>query len=66
MGAAEVAPFMPTVRCSMPTRAQPGLSRDADIARILRSDHGQNLGVYCSVTTPGTVAEGDAVQVTPA
>ncbi len=63
LGGAQVAPFMPTVRCSMPTREQPGLPRDADIARILRSDHGQNLGVYCSVTTPGTVAEGDAVEV---
>ena len=63
LGAVVVDPFMPTVRCSMTTRAQPGLERDADIARTLNREHGLNLGLYCAISTPGTVAVGDPVVV---
>jgi uncharacterized protein YcbX len=63
LGAVVVEPFMPTVRCSMTTRAQPGLPRDADIARTLNREHGLNLGLYCTVATPGTVRVGDPVTV---
>lgn len=59
---AVVAPFMPTVRCALPTRAQPGLDADPRIATTLRDHHGLNLGVYCAVETPGTVRVGDAVR----
>jgi uncharacterized protein YcbX len=63
-GATELAPFMPTVRCSMTTRAQPGdLPRDTTIAKTLNHHHSLNLGVYCGVTTPGEVRLGDAVEV---
>ena len=54
-------PFMPTVRCALPTRGQPGLPKDPDIARTLRDHHGLNLGVYCAVDRPGTVRVGDGV-----
>jgi hypothetical protein len=43
----------------MPTRPQPGLSSDPDIARTTRDHHGSNLGVYAAVSSPGEVAEGD-------
>jgi uncharacterized protein YcbX len=63
LGDVEVDPFMPTVRCAMTTRAQPGLPKDADVARTLRDGHDLNLGVYCTVATAGTVRLGDPVSV---
>lgn len=62
-GNAVVTPFMPTVRCSMTTRAQPGLGRDVDIARTLNQHHDLNLGVYCAVERAGAVRVGDPVAV---
>jgi uncharacterized protein YcbX len=56
-----LAPFMRTPRCSLPTRAQPGLDRDKAIARSLTDGHGNDLGVYAAVARPGTVRIGDAV-----
>jgi uncharacterized protein YcbX len=58
-----LSPFMPTVRCALPTRAQPGLAKDPGIATTLRDHHDLNLGVYCAVDRPGTVRVGDAVLV---
>ena len=63
VGAAVVSPFMPTVRCALPTRPQPGLRSDPAIARTLRDHHELNLGVYCTVEQPGTIRVGDAVSV---
>jgi uncharacterized protein len=54
--------LMPTPRCSMPPRAQPGLPRDNRIAATLRDHHQNNLGIYAKVTQPGTVAAGDPVR----
>lgn len=56
-----LSPFMPTVRCAMTTRAQPGLPRDVDIAKTLNHHHQLNLGVYCAVERTGTVRVGDQV-----
>jgi uncharacterized protein YcbX len=56
-----VSPFMPTVRCAMTTRAQPGLPRNVDIAKALNRHHDLNLGVYCAVERTGTVRVGDTV-----
>jgi hypothetical protein len=58
-----LSPFMPTGRCTMATRAQPGFDRDLDIARTLNANNGLNLGVYCGVEQPGTVGVGDRVTV---
>lgn len=63
IGDAVVSPFMPTVRCAMTTRAQPGLDRDVDIATTLNRHHDLNLGVYCSVEEPGRIAISDAFSV---
>jgi hypothetical protein len=63
IGGVTIEPFMPTIRCSMPTRAQPGLPRDVAVARVLRDHHGFNLGVYGNVTGPGVVAVGDPVSI---
>jgi len=54
-------PFMPTPRCAMPTRAQPGLARDTAISRMLTDHHANNLGVYAQVVRGGCVRIGDKV-----
>ncbi len=51
--------LMPTVRCPMPSRAQPGLPRDTGVAAALRDHHDNNLGVYATVAARGPVAVGD-------
>jgi uncharacterized protein YcbX len=53
--------IMATPRCSMPSRAQPGLSRDKAIGTTIRDANGNNLGVYASVTQSGRVRVGDNV-----
>lgn len=53
--------LMPTPRCSMPSRAQPGLDRDKAIGTTIRDAHDNNLGVYASVSRSGTVRVGDSV-----
>jgi len=53
--------LMPTPRCSMPSRAQPGLDRDKAIGTTIRDAHANNLGVYASITRAGVVRVGDTV-----
>jgi uncharacterized protein YcbX len=56
--------LMPTMRCSMPSRAQPGgLERDKAIGTTLRDQHDNNLGLYAKVVEPGAIAVGDPVLV---
>lgn len=54
---------MPTVRCVMTTLEQPGLPKDPSVLRTIVRDAQQSLGLYATVTTPGRVAVGDAVEV---
>ena len=62
LGGASLNVLMPTVRCAMPGRAQPGgLDADAEVIRTVNRQHDGNLGVYCWVLTPGAVAVGDPV-----
>jgi uncharacterized protein YcbX len=63
LGSLVIEGLMRTIRCAMPTRAQPGLPRDLDISRVLTEHHGNDLGLYASVAEPGTVAEGDPVSL---
>jgi uncharacterized protein YcbX len=57
IGQVELAPLQPCVRCTMVTRAQPGLHRDLDVYRTLARHHGGTLGVWTSVVVGGTIAE---------
>ncbi len=55
--------LMPTMRCSMPSRAQPGLDRDKAIGTSIRDGNVNNLGIYCTVTQAGVIAVGATVAV---
>jgi uncharacterized protein len=63
VGTAELAVRQPTVRCAMPLRAQPGLDRQAPMYAALEELHGNHLGLYLDVVTPGRIAVGDEVTV---
>ncbi|GAB2478488.1 MOSC domain-containing protein [Jatrophihabitans fulvus] len=62
LGAATVRVSMPTVRCVVPSRAQPGLAVDRGISRALTREAGRFLGVYGDVVGDGVVHEGDEVR----
>ena len=53
--------LMPTMRCSMPSRAQPGFERDKAIGTTIRDQHENNLGVYAAIARGGTLHVGDTV-----
>ena len=61
-GSVRTEVLMPTMRCSMPSRAQPGLERDLAIGTTLRDLHGNNLGLYAKIVEAGTIAVGDEVR----
>lgn len=63
----------PTLRCPMPSVAQEGLDRDAEILRTLNRVARRDLpplgnfpclGAYAEVVTPGVVRVGDRVEIT--
>jgi hypothetical protein len=57
---------VPTVRCSMVTRPQPGLEPDPAVLKEIVARTERCLGVYATVATPGRVRVGDAVELEPA
>jgi uncharacterized protein YcbX len=61
LGDVEAKVSMPTMRCSMPSRGQPGIERDLKIGTTIRDGNNNNLGVYCSITRAGTIRVGDPV-----
>lgn len=61
VGGAGIMPFMPTIRCAMPGRAQPGMPKAPEVLRAINRHHMGNLGVYAAVALAGRVAVGDLV-----
>jgi uncharacterized protein YcbX len=55
--------LMPTIRCAMPMRQQPGLSAAPTLMPALKRGHNSLLGLYLEVTQPGQVVVGDSVKV---
>ena len=56
---AELEPEIPTVRCSVPVREQPGLTAQPDVMRTIKDHSDRCLGVYANVPRAGTLTEGD-------
>ena len=63
VGAAVLAVRMPTLRCVVPSRPQPGLTVDRAIPRALAARAERYLGVYAGVAETGTSSVGDAVNL---
>ncbi len=47
----------------MVTRPQPGLVPDVEIYKTVHRTHGGEAGVWSEVDLPGTVAEGDLLDL---
>jgi uncharacterized protein YcbX len=63
IGPVELAPRQPCKRCTMVTRAQPGLVKDVEIFRTLWRTHQGTAGVWSSVIQGGLVVEGASATV---
>lgn len=63
LGSASLHVEIPTIRCVVPTRAQPGLETDRGLTRQLAQRTDRFLGGYADVTTAGVVRVGDEVTV---
>lgn len=61
IGSVTIGITIPAMRCSMTTQAVGDLPKDPSVLRTIVRDANQNLGVYASVTEPGTIAVGDDV-----
>jgi len=61
IGTAVVRPVVPCERCTMVTRAQPGLDRDLDVFKTLARHHSATFGVWTAVQASGTVRVGDEI-----
>jgi uncharacterized protein YcbX len=56
---------MPTIRCVVPSRAQPGFEVDRRITKAVAVRAQRCLGVYCWVQSGGSVRVGDDVALRP-
>ena len=63
IGEAVVDVRMPVVRCVMTTLPQEELAKDPSVLRTVVRDSAQNVGVYATVSRPGTVRAGDRVEL---
>lgn len=61
LGGAVLEVTMPTIRCVVPSRPQPGLEVDRRITKAVATRAQRCLGSYCWVDTAGAVQVGDAV-----
>lgn len=63
VGGAVLEVTMPTIRCVVPSRAQPGLDVDRRITKAVAGRAQRCLGSYCWVVTGGTVGIGDGADL---
>lgn len=63
IGTARLRITVPTIRCVVPTRPQPGLELDRTLTRRLAERTDRFLGVYADVTGAGLLRVGDDVAV---
>ncbi len=55
----------PTIRCSMPGAAQPGMEKDLNIPLSLMKFANQHLGAYATPRNTAQIRVGDVVEVVP-
>jgi uncharacterized protein len=58
MGNVTLLPDQPCIRCTMVTRAQPGLDADVEVFRTLARHHRGHFGMWSHVLEAGTVTVG--------
>lgn len=63
IGGARLDVLMPTIRCVIPSRAQPGIDVDRRITKAVAVKAQRCLGVYCWVGSSGGVSVGDDVEL---
>ncbi|WP_299569383.1 MOSC N-terminal beta barrel domain-containing protein [uncultured Williamsia sp.] len=63
LGGAVLDLTLPTIRCVVPSRAQPGFDVDRGITRALSARAERCLGSYCWVVEAGDVGVGDEITV---
>jgi uncharacterized protein YcbX len=63
LGGAGLGVVMPTIRCVVPSRAQPGIEVDRRITKAVAGRAQRCLGVYCWVAADGVVRVGDAADL---
>jgi uncharacterized protein YcbX len=66
LGGAVLDVMMPTIRCVVPSRAQPGFEVNRQVTRAVARRAERCLGVYCWVDSAGSVRTGDQVDIRPA
>jgi uncharacterized protein YcbX len=66
IGSAAMRVTVPTIRCVVPTRPQPGLELDRALTRQLATRTDRFLGIYADVVDAGVLRVGDEVRVRPA
>jgi uncharacterized protein YcbX len=54
---------IPTLRCVMPTREQRELPTDTQVMRTVAKHANRCLGIYATVSSPGTIGVGDEIVV---
>jgi uncharacterized protein len=64
VGSAQLIPRQRCIRCTMVTRAQPGLHTDVNIFKTLHRTHEGKAGMWTQVVQPGPVSEGDVLEIT--
>jgi uncharacterized protein len=62
LGSAELMVVEPIVRCVTPSFDLATGERDGALARAIVHNRGNIMGVYCTVTRPGTLACGDSIE----
>ena len=63
VGAVTLVAAETCMRCTMVTRAQPGLEADVEIFRCLARHHGGGFGVWSDVLTGGSLSVGDSASL---
>ncbi|MEM7540564.1 MAG: MOSC N-terminal beta barrel domain-containing protein [Pseudomonadota bacterium] len=63
IGSVEIKCEVPTVRCSMTTRATGSLPDDRNVLKTILRVSGQNAGAYATVIKAGRISVGDLVEL---